>query len=898
MKKLIIILLVFVASFEVGAQGERNIWYFGRNAGVDFNAGSPPATLTNGALNSNEGCATICTPSGSLLFYSDGTRVWDRNHSVMPNGNGLAGHSSATQSCIIIPKPGSTTRYYIFTVGSHDQFPGNLYAIPFSYSEIDMTLNGGMGDVLPATKNTLLFTSSTEKIVAVTHANGHYFWVIGQEMSGTYRTYLVDCNTVHAPIMSTGGPVLLSGVGYLMASPNGRKIVNALFNNAAGYYVLDFDNATGVLSNGTSLGTYAATSWIYGVTFSQDSKLLYGLNVSDGNIHQWNLDAGSTAAIISSATVVGTAVGSGAPYRGGAMQLGPDGRIYVGQYGQAFLSVINSPNIIGTGCNFQTNVVNLQSRNAVLGLPNLLQRYKDSLIHIQHCLGLHTLFSLNGRMNHADSVRWDFDDPVTGSLNTSTSLTPDHLFSAADTYHVRVVSFLPCASDTLYSTVIIDSVPVVDLGDDIAICADTVTLQSKRGYASATYNWNTGATTPSVIASQTGTYILEVTQRNCIGRDTIEVDLAAKLNVNLGNDTVICDNTALVLSSPQPPGTQYAWSTGLNSSQITVSQAGKYWLYAYRNGCDGSDTISVSVVNAPEIYAGPDSIICAATPLKIGVFVPGATYQWSNDSATPFIHVNATDDYVITVTLGPCVVKDTVTIIAMPDPALNLGVDTDICPKQVIVLNAGNEGIIYLWDDGGSLPTDTVTEPGTYWVTVTSEYHCVSSDTITFKPFAPPTIILGDDTTVCEETPLMIRPIYSINEDELLWSNGSADRQILVTEGGVYYVQAINKCGAVSDTINIRQIFCDIWIPNAFTPNGDGINDILKVLGNISRLQDFELSIYNRWGEQVFITNDKYAGWNGMYKNSDCSMDTFVYMLQYSFDGQPAFQKGNVTLIR
>ena len=131
------------------SQGEVNNWYFGNHAAISFNSGSPVA-LTNSAMQTNEGCATLSDASGQLLFYTDGSTVYDRNHQVMPNGTGLMGHESTTQSGTIVPLPGSTNLFYVFTL---DQM-----ATPngYRYSIVDLNLNGGLGAVT-STKNILIY---------------------------------------------------------------------------------------------------------------------------------------------------------------------------------------------------------------------------------------------------------------------------------------------------------------------------------------------------------------------------------------------------------------------------------------------------------------------------------------------------------------------------------------------------------------------------------------------------------------------------------------------------------------------------------------------------------------------------------------------------------------------
>ena len=162
LKKFILLIVLIILVQMVNAQKQANFWYFGTHAGLNFSMG-PPAPLTNGALDTWEGCSSISTAAGALEFYTDGTYVYNRNHTQMPNGSGLFGHSSSTQSGIIVPKPGSTTQYYIFTVDAAD----NGLAHGLCYSLVDMTLNDGLGDVVTTEKNISLVPLACEKVTAV-----------------------------------------------------------------------------------------------------------------------------------------------------------------------------------------------------------------------------------------------------------------------------------------------------------------------------------------------------------------------------------------------------------------------------------------------------------------------------------------------------------------------------------------------------------------------------------------------------------------------------------------------------------------------------------------------------------------------------------------------------------
>ena len=148
-----------------------NYWYFGQNVGLDFST-DPPTVTTNSAMNVLEGCATACDPnSGALHFYTNGISVWDATDNLMPNGTGLIGSNTSTQSALVVPNSAHAGTYYLFTTDGNGA--SNLL-----YSEIDMSLNGGLGEVLSATKNTTLDGPVAEKITATKHANGTDYWVL------------------------------------------------------------------------------------------------------------------------------------------------------------------------------------------------------------------------------------------------------------------------------------------------------------------------------------------------------------------------------------------------------------------------------------------------------------------------------------------------------------------------------------------------------------------------------------------------------------------------------------------------------------------------------------------------------------------------------------------------
>ncbi len=437
------------------------------------------------------------------------------------------------------------------------------------------------------------------------------------------------------------------------------------------------------------------------------------------------------------------------------------------------------------------------------------------------------------------------------------------------------------------------------LGNDTTICADQ-RLELDIHYPGGAYEWSTGATTPVVLATASGDYWVKVTSPNgCEAFDTVSVTVHPMPDVDLGADTGVCDvYIPYILGSVQPAGSQYRWSTGLTTPQIEVSYSGRYALEVELNGCISRDSINIRVVPTPMVNIGRDSIICEQFPLRIGTEIAGAVYSWNTGAVTPYILVSSTDDYVLEVNIEGCIVKDTIGITAMPVPDIDLGDDGDICPEQTIVLDGTYQsGSRYLWNTGDTTANYAAIAAGTYIVTVTSGHGCIGGDTIVLTFYPKPTVSLGPDTVVCEETPLHLTA-WTMNADSIRWSAGTIGYVLDIRSGGEYIATGINKCGETSDTIMVKQIFCEIWLPNAFTPNSDGMNDVFRILGNTGRLQGVTLSVYNRWGEQVFITQDRYQGWDGYHKGIPAQTGTYVYLLEYSLDGEPYNQTGNFHLLR
>lgn len=352
------------------------MWLFGQNAGLNFDSGNP-VSFSGSQLNTVEGCSSIADENGALLFYTDGITVWNSQHQQMTNGVNLGGNPSSSQSGLIVPNPNDPTIYYLFTVGTNavgsTGLPQNA---GFKYYTVDMSLNGGLGDVVAGSVVNLsggLSNSWTEKVTAVKTDNCDSYWAISL-VNNTFYSYLVDGSGVAVtPVISTVSNSAGDVRGYLKIAPDGTKIVSANMNT--GTYIYDFDNATGIISNGNQLNINGERG--YGVEFSLNSKRLY---ISTGNftagstenLYQFDLDLTTFNDVNNSRRLIHSYSNTR-----GALQLASNGKIYWASDGSndnnKFISVINAPENLGSSVNYQHRSVSLGGRTCTQGLPPFIQ---------------------------------------------------------------------------------------------------------------------------------------------------------------------------------------------------------------------------------------------------------------------------------------------------------------------------------------------------------------------------------------------------------------------------------------------------------------------------------------------------------------------------------------------
>jgi len=539
MKYFFLILLVNLVLSTTIAQNENSKWYFGIHAGIDFNT-SPPTALINGATSyAYEGCSSISDANGNILFYTDGTTVWNQNHVQMANGGGLNGNVSTTQSSLIVKQPNSSTIYYIFTMGLGP-------SSNFNYSIVDMSLAAGMGSV--TVKNFTILAApnfyTSEKLTGIQHCNGNDFWIMTHHLySNNFYSYLLSASGVNTvPVISSVGQDTSTAAGHMKISPTGKKL--AILMHPWIVAIHDFDRSTGVVSTNSIVLT--ATNSAYGLEFSPDGTKLY-MSTGGGSpayLVQWDLCAGNEAAINASKTLLYQST-TGSNDVIGALQLGIDNKIYVARLQKDSIGVINNPNLAGAACNYSHSGVSLMGKMSYWGLPNQIQKSKPAKPLITNTLNcekvdfsvsIYTISPACAALSYSvNAISWLFGDPASGTANTATLATTSHTYSAPGSYTARAIVYYDCMSDTIYQQIVVASLsPTMNVSGTTTICAGEKATITATGSAISTYSWSNGKITSSFTASPNANIIYTIkgsSSNGCSNTQTIQVQVNKCLGI-------------------------------------------------------------------------------------------------------------------------------------------------------------------------------------------------------------------------------------------------------------------------------------------------------------------------------------------------------------------------------
>ncbi len=926
MKKKLLLLIAILAATTSFAQKEAAIWYFGEKAGLDFNSGSP-VSITNGKIITNEGCASISDKNGNILFYTDGSNVYNKSHQAMPNGNGLLGHKSSTQSAIIVPKPNNPYVYYIFTVDQplpdnvddnllNDEDPPNN---GLNYSEVDLRLDNGLGDIPTNKKNIHLITYNpenneevkfkcSEKITAVQHGDGISFWVITHFLDNFY-SFKVGNNGVNTiPIKSSTslnvplGGYLTNAIGYLKISPNGKKLAIANSSlktnnelgpkgetrrNTGNVWLFDFDSTTGVIKNGITLisGTNP-----YGVEFSAKSKKMYvsvnqynsdGISVGS-SLYQYNLKdnniINSKIEIINSQKVAG------------ALQLGIDEKIYrsgydISKQGGEKLSVINNPELDGTDCNYLVDEIDLKGKKVFLGLPPFITSlFLYSFNYEFNCLGSSTHFYFNST-EKVDSVVWNFGDGF-----STTEKDAFHTYLAAGDYKVTLIKTVNGEEkEPIEKTITIFETPKTTISPYKLIQCDTQDQDPTDGLAS--FNLELATSALKQIQNEVEIYYYKSTDEANEDKNNVNsLDLIyrnSEINETIYAKIVVPSGSCYSIQkiTLQANPNRSLLPTSFHECEKTIGKA--------EFDLEKKTILIRNELNLPQnviftYFANKKDAELGTSPLA---------KKYISNSKTLYIRAENEDG---------CYGTGQFDIIVDQSPAVELKSTEILCEglNNLVTLNAGiiapaiENDYTYLWNTNETSSTIKVNKEGNYNLVVKNSYNCISNRNIT--------VILSKLARI---NSLKINDLQKENQVIILLENPSTYRFKIIFEngtetpfqdntmfdnvpGGLHQLIIENKdgCGKINAELVVLEA------PLFFTPNTDGYNDYWNLKGTNGTITIHSIiHIFDRYGKLIKEITTDSQGWDGTINGIALPADDYWFTVKLE-DGREA--KGHFSLKR
>ncbi|MFI5221050.1 MAG: gliding motility-associated C-terminal domain-containing protein [Bacteroidia bacterium] len=422
-----------------------------------------------------------------------------------------------------------------------------------------------------------------------------------------------------------------------------------------------------------------------------------------------------------------------------------------------------------------------------------------------------------------------------------------------------------------------------------------------RILSNPSFLWNAGETTQQITKKDSGVYFLKTTTGTCLYTDTFNVKLKTKSSYDALHDTTFCYGSSIKLNATSPFYNSYKWNTGDTSKIITVSSVGSYSVTVSDGICNNSDSANVTTFFGQPLQLPHDTSFCSGGMCTLN---PGnnnySKFLWNTGANTNSIVVNTAGIYsVIGSDSSGCTTFDTVRVTSFNATPLGLVKDTFFCIGSKLILDAKDSVYnSYKWNTGDTTSKITIIQAGKYSI-VASNGICTTTDSINVKVNLLPQLYLPKDTNACFENLTKIYLNAGKFNKYLWYPSGETTQIISINEPDLYYVIVTdtNNCKNI-DSTNVHDVCANqLYVPNAFTPNGDGINDVFEVRGTNPEI--FELKIYSRTAGEIYSSTDFFNSWDGTYKNVSCINGVYFWKIKYKYKNDDMKTvSGTVTLIR
>lgn len=426
------------------------------------------------------------------------------------------------------------------------------------------------------------------------------------------------------------------------------------------------------------------------------------------------------------------------------------------------------------------------------------------------------------------------------------------------------------------------------------------------GAAGKEWEWNDSVTTQNFVVNlgDSGWYVCKTFTDGFVRFDSIYVRFDEALSVQPAVDTVGCTGQVLVLPSPRVGGYSYVWSNNSTTQNIVTTAAGSFWVASKKGSCTVVDTFHVVFAPKPVVYLGADTAFCGSFVHLLQAGAGKKDYTWNTGDKSSTLLVNSAGQYSVTVRDSlNCPNADTIHLEQITLNDIQLTEDTLTCKYVTLTGAPLQNNVAYVWSNGTAGISTQVTQTGTYTLTASHPFCSLSKSVQVTQLPIPPQVNLGSDTTLCGYGRVVLEnknaglPHYVYQ-----WSNGSSAPRITVHDSGLYYLVVYrNQCTGSDSVLVAPDCEGTFYIPSAFSPNGDNLNDVFGVTG--SNIISVHLRIYNRWGEELYNRKGSAESvfWNGLYKNETCIAGEYIYTVTVEVlhsDKRMQHKSGTVHLMR
>lgn len=883
--------LFFVLPLLSQAQGENNQWIFGNGAHLSFATGVPVIQSKNTKLNTLEGSTSVSDSKGKLLFYSDGLTVYDRNNEAMPNGMDLKGHKSSTSSAVAVPYPGNKNLYYLFCV-DYNMSKDNK---GLTYNIIDMSLNEGKGDLI--VKNQTLVLPTDEKIAVTKRCDSRGFWVVVHKaFTDSFLSYGISENGLDLkPVVSIiKSPVgERPEIGYLKFSPSGKWLVNAntLHEKLELFY---FDKRTGKITlaaEDTSKYQRAKsplTQTYYGVAFSSKEKYLYVSTLDKGEIYQYDMELPLDKIFKKRVMILNMGRSSG------AMQLAKDNKIYFADgYGSRYLNCIRKPEEIAAKVDLKMQEIYFGMNGVTnIGLPTLIETSMNYYNLGQDVIVLNmNNFKLDAKITGGKYL-WSTGETTqsirvsdTGGIYWVDVFDPSACLYYTDTIRVLVYKNFKAKMPELPAKIFCSnststSIPLVSTEPGLRFF--WINENTEIGLGESGRGDIPAFTIPYYTDAKTATIKVYPIKNGFIGNFvtfTIRITPSPVLSTSNLKTYDYCDGNIseyIQFYFKKNKG-ETKWYN--NNVEIGLQDSGSYAIDPFKVKAGNSTLISNITVKSwfnscPgkveyfTIYVHPIPVLFPVKDIKICA-----------GDEIPLLQVHSN------------VAKS------------KLFGYHPLFPEKEVELNEEYLKLIYV------PRSDKPFEKKIYYFPKYNQ--CVGKKkSFIYRVLPSPTADFSS-TILSSDTGFFNINLFISNESkaysDFKWIiNNTIDTSfedisvpIHANTKNTIELRVNNDYGCFSSKTEIIEIprYIQVFVPNAFSPNSDGKNDVLTL--NTIGIRIYKFIILNRWGEQVYVGDNSSASWDGFYANEVVPDGVYTWVIEgIDVYGKVFHLGGTVTVLR